>query len=210
MSGVSSSWDKRGRRAHKSTHPRMFEVGEKSIRALGLFTSTWVVSLLLYVSIGCSGTPSTNQVRSSELDAPLRCKVTLPNGSQPPVPHFGGTVEYSSPSRGSHDKRVEGSHGNGRLWVVLPPDGKLLVTPERDGSLGGKFPWWRGVRGHLTIWGRRLDAPGSPTRVSVPEGYGETGFQSSGVYFPSEGCWEITGSAGDAELTFVVDVRIQR
>jgi hypothetical protein len=106
--------------------------------------------------------------------------------------------------------RFRGNHGNGKLWVGLPTDSKLLIKPEKDGSLGWKFPWWRAVCGRLTITGRRLDAPAGPLRSSIPEGYGETGFQASGVYFPSKGCWEITGRAGDAELTFVVEVRVER
>lgn len=94
--------------------------------------------------------------------------------------------------------------------MALPTDGKLLITPEKDGSLDMKFPWWRAVRGRLTITGRRLDGPADPLRARVPEGYGETGFQASGIIFPSEGCWKITGRAGDAELTFVLEVRIKK
>lgn len=92
------------------------------------------------------------------------------------------------------------------MWVVLWPEGKVLIHAgqvEPDGSLGMKFPWVRGVAGELTITGRRLDAPAPPPRTSIPDGYGLTGFQSSGIYFPTEGCWEITGRVGDANLTFV-------
>lgn len=68
-----------------------------------------------------------------------------------------------------------------------------------------KFFWWRGegVRAPLTIEGRRLDAPAPALRAEIPEGYGLTGFQSSALLFPSEGCWEVTGEAGGARLTFV-------
>jgi len=165
--------------------------------------------LLLAVSIGCTTTtPSSGQ--GSNLTPPPPCRVTLPNGSQPPVKHFGGTVTYSPTYRGPRSDRDAGSHGNGKLWTVLPLDGRLLLTPEKDGSIGEKFFWWRGVRGPLTIRGRRLDAPADPLRSHVPAGYGETGFQASGVYFPSEGCWEITGRVGDSELTFVMEVRVRR
>jgi hypothetical protein len=37
----------------------------------------------------------------------------------------------------------------------------------------------------------------------VPDGYGDSGFQSSGITLPSEGCWQVTGRVGDASLTFV-------
>ena len=171
--------------------------------------ATCALSLLLWLSIGCSAIPRTNQVQSSSPPGPPHCPVTIPNGRQPPVKHFGGTVTYSPTYRGPRSDRDPGAHGNGKLWTVLPLDGKLLLSPAKDRSIGEKFFWWRGVRGRLTIRGRRLDAPADPLRSDVPEGYGETGFQASGVYFPSEGCWEITGKVADSELTFVLEVRVK-
>jgi hypothetical protein len=32
---------------------------------------------------------------------------------------------------------------------------------------------------------------------------GEKGFQPSGIRFPTEGCWEVSGSVGNTKLTFV-------
>ena len=100
--------------------------------------------------------------------------------------------------------------GNSDLWVgglgengVILADSRML---ESDGSIGWKFGWWRIAPGTLTITGRRLDAPAPPARASVPEGYGPEGFQASGVSFPTEGCWEITGSVGGSTLTFVTFV----
>jgi len=72
-----------------------------------------------------------------------------------------------------------------------------------DGSLAMKWPWWRGVSGKLTIEGRRLDAPAPPLRAHIPEGYGDSGFQSTALIFPTQGCWEVTGIVGNAQLTFV-------
>lgn len=66
-----------------------------------------------------------------------------------------------------------------------------------------KYPWWRAVTGRLVITGRRLDAESPPLEAVIPEGYGETGFQASGLIFPSEGCWEIIGEAAGATLKFV-------
>lgn len=78
---------------------------------------------------------------------------------------------------------------------------------ESDGSLSTKFGWWRVTPGTLTISGRRLDAPAPPLRADVPECYGSSGFQASGVFFPTAGCWEITGTVDDATLSFVTFVR---
>jgi hypothetical protein len=35
------------------------------------------------------------------------------------------------------------------------------------------------------------------------DGYDETGFHPSVLVIPTEGCWEVTGSVGEANLTFV-------
>ncbi|GAA5029114.1 hypothetical protein [Actinopolymorpha pittospori] len=123
-----------------------------------------------------------------------RCAVTVPRSGPSVIPRedfFGW----------------ENSYGNGRLWVgALWPEG-IVVADRRlaapDGSVGLKFGWWRGVPGHLEIRGRRLDAAAPSLRARVPSGYGESGFQSSGVTFPTEGCWEVTGTIGRAaSLTF--------
>jgi hypothetical protein len=106
------------------------------------------------------------------------------------------------------------SYGNGKLWVGgLWPDGVIAAGPEfvaADGSVGMKFGWWRAVEGDLRITGRRLDAPAPPLRASVPDGYGRAGFQASGVDFPTEGCWEVTGQLGATSLRFVTFVIKQR
>jgi hypothetical protein len=105
---------------------------------------------------------------------------------------------------------ADSSYGNGQLWVGgLWANG--IIAAERsfvepDGAVGMKFGWYRVAAGQLTITGRRLDAPAPPARADVPSGYGDTGFQASGVYFPTEGCWEVTGTVGSTTLTFVTFV----
>jgi hypothetical protein len=123
-----------------------------------------------------------------------RCRVTRPNGSIPPG---------ESPSPGAR------YHGNRVLWTDLWQDGVIVPKPDEvqeDGSIAVKFPWWRGVVGRLTIEGRRLDGPAAPLRARIPSGYGLTGFQSTAVVFPTEGCWEVTGKVRNATLTVVVKV----
>ena len=123
------------------------------------------------------------------------CPVTRPNGASPP--------EGEAP---------DGNWlGNGRLWTVLWRKGMVVVPPdsvEPDGGLGMKFPWWRApdVHGVLHITGHELTL-GFPVRADVPDGYGDTGFQASGIVFPVEGCYQVTGEAGGAQLTFVTMVR---
>ncbi len=102
------------------------------------------------------------------------------------------------------------AYGNGMLWVGgLWPDGIISADSrflDLDGRVGMKFGWWHTVAGKLQITGRRLDAPAPPAIGDVPDGYGITGFQASGVTFPTQGCWEITGSVGSSKLTFVTFV----
>jgi hypothetical protein len=117
------------------------------------------------------------------------CPLTLPNGSMPPA-----------------DNDVGANHGNGDLWTTMWPHNVVIATPdyiEADGSVGMKWPWWRGTRGKLTITGRRLDGDAPPLEAGIPDGYGPIGFVPSGILFPTEGCWEVTGTVGEARLTFV-------
>jgi hypothetical protein len=117
-----------------------------------------------------------------------KCKVTKPNGNTPPG-------ENPSPK----------FHGGDGLWISLwrgtpsEPD-----EVREDGSLSMKFPWWRGVKGKLTIEGRRLDGSAPPLRSEIPDGYGDTGFQPTGLIFPTEGCWEVVGRVSDVNLKFVI------
>jgi hypothetical protein len=125
---------------------------------------------------------------------PPACEVSRPTGDQP---------------RGASLSRP---YGNGRLWVGLWPDGVVVFRQggpgriEPDGSLTMKFAWWRAARGRLRVTGRRKDAAAPPLTARIPAGYGETGFQSTSLTFPSEGCWEVTGEVGSARLTFVTRV----
>ena len=56
------------------------------------------------------------------------------------------------------------------------------------------------------ISGTRIDAPAPPMAVKwVPQLRAE--FQTMGLTFPAEGCWKITATAGDREMSFVTRVR---
>ncbi|HEX5502145.1 MAG TPA: hypothetical protein VFW96_05955 [Thermomicrobiales bacterium] len=88
-------------------------------------------------------------------------------------------------------------YGDDALWVVLPADGVLWST---------KFGWWRTAHGQLSITGRRLDGPAPPLDAEIPSGYGDAGFQVSGLEFPTPGCWAVAGSVAGRELRFVARV----
>jgi hypothetical protein len=163
-----------------------------------------VVGMAVAVAAGCTGEPAAvgrgaaagTPTPTSSPDAPSRlvqgCRVTVPH----PVP---SSEEWKGALFG-----YERAYGNGKLWVGALGDGGVIDDfAEPDGSIGRKLGWWRAVPGTLRITGRRLDDAAPPLRAEVPPGYGESGFQASGVYFPTPGCWEVTGTVGTTNLSFV-------
>jgi len=166
-----------------------------------LATRLFTIALLPFLPISSTGSarstspkPASQSVATAA-NTSQTCPVTVPNGSTPPG-----------------ERRSRQHHGNGSLWTGLWPDGTVVFKPKgagfvlEDGSLAMKFWWWRAVKGKLIIEGRRLDGPAGPLRASIPKGYRDTGFQASALIFPTEGCWEVTGRAGEASLTFVTRV----
>ena len=123
------------------------------------------------------------------------CPVTIPNGSMP-----AGETNRTAPV----------NHGNGEIWIALWTGGKVVFRPDgpgdmfSSGAMSMPFPWWSRARGNLTIQGRRLDAPSEFPMGPWDKGdVGDDGFFMRTITFPSEGCWEVTGSVGDVSLNFV-------
>ena len=114
-------------------------------------------------------------------------------------------------------------------WVLSPEDSAVSGTPEhgyyfanedetilasawwfdqdevylRAGEEGVKVGWFRPAGAELVIEGTRIDGEDGAFRAEVPCCY-PTRFQATGLYFSSDGCWEITASAADSRLSFVV------
>jgi hypothetical protein len=145
-------------------------------------------------SVIATPTPA-DEVSARLLQTQDECVVTTPNG-------IAAGEDHRDPrSYGNADVSV-GPWQNGT--VVFKPGGPGFIT--RDGSLGMKFGWRRGVSGKLNIEGRRIDAAAPPLRSEVSSGYGNRGFQATYVIFPTPGCWEVTGRVGDANVTFITRV----
>ena len=110
------------------------------------------------------------------------------------------------------DMAETGNFGNDALGTWLWPDGRVLfrtggsgeVLP--DGSLSMKFGWWRKQSGRLVLAGRRIDRVAPPMRSRIPDGYGDSGIQSTALIFPTVGCWEVTGQLNRSSLKFVTAV----
>jgi hypothetical protein len=163
-------------------------------------TSRAVLLAIAALVAGCSGGAEGTDARPARETAPPMqagtpaqrseiCPLTLPNERTP---------------RGRSNAGM--NHGNGKLWTTMWPHNVLIASGDYiqpDGSVWMKWPWWRSVHGRLTVTGRRLDGDAPPLTAAVPSGYGNRGFQPSGITFPTEGCWRVTGAVGSARLTFV-------
>ena len=160
---------------------------------------------------GCTGSPAAPHHVTSH---PAVRRATPPPPPQPVTRAAARNCPKTIPSRvgppGTSPYQLFGwasSYGNGKLWVGALGPGGVIVA--RDGLLGPhgsiswKYGWWRKAAGYITITGRRLDAPAPPLTSFVPSGYGNVGFQASGVTFPSEGCWQVTGKTASTSLTFI-------
>lgn len=172
-----------------------------------MFSAIRLTLVVLFSLAACDSTaPATPAAPGPSLPPPVvvvpgytsapGCPVTLPGSAgKPPFP--GAAFSDG------------GAYGNSALWVVTYPGGVVAAQPafvEPDGSIGMKFAWYRIAEGQLSITGRRLDGTAPALKASVPDGYGPSGFQPSGIYFPTEGCWEVTGHVAKASMTFVVYV----
>jgi hypothetical protein len=131
------------------------------------------------------------------------CPVT-----RPPEPRFTPPPPYSryAPSPG------EFWYGTDSLWTAIPGDGVWSALPHNPEGYTQKVFWWRegyslGDESHLSVTGRRLDAPAPPLNVSRATNAFAEDIGSAmlvGVDFPTPGCWEITGRYASAELSFVI------
>jgi hypothetical protein len=151
-------------------------------------------------------------------DTPARTTTRIsPGRAQDPAPQAQAfSCEVTKPNDvGILGHTDRGSYGNGLLSVGpfgLWPDGTVVFRTggpgftTRDGALGMKFGWRRGIRGRLTIEGRRLDAPALPLRADISEGSGDVRFVATYLVFSTPGCWEVTGRVGHTSLTFVTNV----
>jgi hypothetical protein len=70
-----------------------------------------------------------------------------------------------------------------------------------------KLGWWRLAEGRLTLSAARADGGKGTATTEVPLGYAPTGFQPTGVLFSRPGCWRVTGTLNDTEVTFLINAR---
>jgi hypothetical protein len=139
----------------------------------------------------CAVAVVTVATRSPAAELRSECRVTELVHAEPPrdrnADPFGPGPWYA--------------HADRTMWAGADAP-RMAVTPK---GRYNKVLWIRAAGSELKVSGRRLDAEAPPLTAYIPCCY-PTGFQASGLAFPSEGCWEIKAVAGANELTFVTRV----
>ena len=103
-------------------------------------------------------------------------------------------------------------YGNGLLSTSVLVEGLVVIGPNRVTERGlwwTKLGWsvkpWSVNRLDLSVVLTRLDGPASVRRVESV--LGDNGWSwAARMYFPSEGCYRVTGRVEDVALSFVVQV----
>jgi len=133
-----------------------------------------------------------------------RCAVTVVSAATRPPRSVPASFNY-----GNAKIAVALFPTNGKLVAGRLPSGGSRATINADGSIYAKYGWWRAGSAKPAIRGSLVTDPHRHLRANVPGGYG-SGFQATGLTFPTTGCWRVTGSFGRAALHFTVLVSKSR
>ncbi len=136
--------------------------------------------LLLFILSACSGTQST-------------CPLTEATWIKPPE----DSAVLNEPAFGYYFVNEDQS-----IWASAWWTGNEEF-PLRAGEEGNKLGWFRPAGAELVITGQRLDGDAPSLQAEIPCCY-PTRFQATGLYFPTEGCWEVNAKSGGRELSFTV------
>lgn len=163
---------------------------------MALAIRSCILCLIILSSISVNVVAMQATPSATPMDIPADCPITQPTSTEPDakMPAPFGSATYENDALATN------------LWMwgegIVEVPGSHV---EKDGSTAGmKWAWYRHASGTLTITGKRLDAPADLLRAEIPTGYGDSGFQVSGIVFSGPGCWEITGTVAETDLTFVV------
>lgn len=173
-----------------------------------LLTRLLTIFLFLSAAVACTGAPPTESIlatkgittpqppnqQNNETTSPA-CPLTDPAWIKPPddaavqdPPEFGYYFV-------NDDRSIWAS-----AWWTDQEDSPLRASED-----GIKMGWFRPAGAVLEVNGQRLDAQAPPLEADIPCCY-PTRFQATGLYFPTEGCWEVKAKAAESELSFVVRV----
>jgi hypothetical protein len=145
----------------------------------------------LFVTLFLTGCTAINEMNSAA--AQRACPVTEPAWAKPPE----DSAVQGTPGYGYYFINADSS-----IWASAWYTGENQDT-LRAGGEGIKVGWFRPAGATLEITGERVDGQAPPLEAHASCCY-PTRFQASGLYFPSEGCWEVNAKAKDKELSFTV------
>jgi hypothetical protein len=153
---------------------------------------TLLTRLLIFISLSVLVACTSSQTIKN--GAAGSCPITKPDWIKPPE----DAAIPDSPVFGYYFANEDRSISASAWWIEDQEDYQLHVTEE-----GLKIGWFRPAGAPLEITGQRLDGQAPPLRADIPGVY-PTRFQATGIYFPTEGCWEVNAKAEESELTFVI------
>lgn len=166
-----------------------------SMRHTGKFSSVIFVILLTVLLTDCAAV----ETMASEVFNPRPnaddCPLTEPVWLIPP----DDAASNDPPGYGDYFVNEDQSI-LAAAWYAKGDEYQLRVSEE-----GIKVGWYRPEGAPLEITGRRIDGQADPLEAEIPCCY-PTRFQATGLYFPSEGCWEVNAKAADRTISFVVFV----
>ena len=167
-------------------------------------TRSIIACLLVSIVIaGCvpANTGETDIISRTRVDSPAAslsaasCPVTAPVWARPP----DDSAVQDPPAFGYYYANLDRTIWASAWWW------KSEEFPLRVSEEGTKVGWFRPAGAVLQITGRRLDGQAPSLDAHVPCCYPNR-FQASGLYFPTEGCWEVTAQAAGSQLLFIVSV----
>jgi len=162
------------------------------------FPIRFVMLNLFVITIltGCAVIDTTILGKSkTEITQDDECPVTEPDWIEPPK----DSAVQGPPTFGHYFVNDDYSILASAWWEG---NAEYQLHPSEDGI---KVGWFRPEGATIEITGQRLDAQAPPLEAYVPCCY-PTRFQATGLAFPTEGCWEVTATAADSVLSFIIKV----
>ena len=147
------------------------------------------------VVIGCASSPAAAQPAPSATAADISSSATCVESEtvREEAPRVAGADPFGSgPWYVNADRTIWVGWGSGPPWVK---------------GENKKVAWLKPPGKSLIISGRRLDGDGEQLTTIQTGGYNSFGYDFTDLFFPTGGCWEITGKAGTTSFTFVTKVR---
>lgn len=121
------------------------------------------------------------------------CHITKPVWDKPP----NDSAVQDAPEYGYYFLNEDRSIWASAWWANQ--DENYLHSNKGEIKVG----WFRPAGSELVITGQRIDAQAPPLEAHIPCCY-PTRFQATSLFFPTEGCWEVTAKAADSVLSFTL------